>query len=581
MASFKIYTQYDVITDIQSQLRIIEEKISEDPDPPNPTPSPPNPENPDIDRQTKAFAIVSQAATSQFNYQNVGRRKFDLRKYTVNGKTYYPWLFSKTLKHDNNGLTTVEDLNRLIRVSLEKGNLKSINALAMSQDPNKTRKTEGVATGNSFWIRGCDVQLYNTSDVFFPVDSLTHVCEMIEVYENALLRDISFNNFNDETEIDVKRALKTINNYNNLSSYIGPTNSNNKITGQELFRGNGKDELIGPYVSQYLVLPYSYNGLKIDQKYPVENDVDETIDYDNYLNIQRGIVGGPPNFSGDTKYAYSPRVLGSIVHNDPLYWAYYNACLISKQNGIELDYDGNDVTSAWTDKGFPDLLESVAEISLGALRVAWNSKYNITLRLRPEAMAQRIDYIQQGIFTGDVFDKIKDNLVPGKETLDEVFLRNNNYLLLMMYPEGSPTHASRPAGHAVVSGACTTVMKAFLKTHDSNNNPLHWPSDPKHSIDGNVLQTYDKSDNKITIIGEINKLASNMALGRDMGGVHYRADGDDGIVLGETFAIKYLQIKLKEYIGLYNGMISSFKLEKFNGEFIEITSTNINILSLR
>ena len=141
-------------------------------------------------------------------------------------------------------------------------------------------------------------------------------------------------------------------------------------------------------------------------------------------------------------------------------------------------------------------------------------------------------------------------------------------------------------------------MKAFLKTHDSNNKPLPWPSDPKHSIDGNVLQTYDKSDpkhsidgnvlqtydksdNKITIIGEINKLASNMALGRDMGGVHYRADGDDGIVLGETFAIKYLQIKLKEYIGLYNGMISSFKLEKFNGEFIEITSTNINILSSR
>ena len=33
MASFKIYTQYDVITDIQSQLRIIEEKIGDDPEP--------------------------------------------------------------------------------------------------------------------------------------------------------------------------------------------------------------------------------------------------------------------------------------------------------------------------------------------------------------------------------------------------------------------------------------------------------------------------------------------------------------------------------------------------------------------
>jgi len=575
MASFKIYSQ-SLMTNIKSRLTLIEEKVSQNPDPPI------QPSNPNIDRQIKAFAIVSQAAAYQFNYQNIGRKHFDLRTYTVNGKTYYPWLFSKTLKHDNNGLTTVEDLDRLINISLEEGSLKSINALAMSQDPNKIRKMEGVATGNSFWIRGSDVQLYNTSNDFFPVDSLKHACEMIEVYENALLRDTPFNDFNDETKIDVTRALTSLTKYNDLSSYTGPTNSDNKITGQELFRGNGKDELFGPYVSQYLVLPYSYNGINIDQKYPVENDVPETIKYDNYLNIQRGIVGGSPNFSGDLKYAYSPRVLGSIVHNDPLYWSYYNACLISKQNGIELDYDGNDITSAWTDKGFPDLLESVAEISLGALRVAWNSKYNIALLLRPEAMAQRIDYIQQGIFTGDVFDKIKDNLVPGKETLDEVFLRNDNYLLLMMYPEGSPTHPSFPAGHAVVSGACTTVMKAFLKTHDSNNNPLIWPSDPKHSIDGNVLQTYDKSDNnKITIIGEINKLASNMALGRDMGGVHYRADGDNGIVLGETFAIKYLQIKLKEYIGLYNGMISSFKLEKFNGEFIEITSDNINILSSR
>ena len=179
MSSFKIYTQYDIITDIQSQLKIIEKKIGDDPVPP-PNPHPPTPE---IDRQTKAFAIVSQVAASQFNYQKVGRRKFDLRKYTVNGKTYYPWLFSKTLKHDNNGLTTVEDLNRLIRISLEEGSLKSINELAISQDPNKTRKIEGVATGNSFWIRGCDVQLYNTSDDFLPVDTLTYACEMIEVYE--------------------------------------------------------------------------------------------------------------------------------------------------------------------------------------------------------------------------------------------------------------------------------------------------------------------------------------------------------------------------------------------------------------
>ena len=98
----------------------------------------------------------------------------------------------KTLKHDENGLTTVEDLERMIRVSLEEGSIKSINELAMSQDSNKTRKIEGVATGNSFWIRGCDVQLYNTSNTFFPVDTLTHCCEMIEVYEKSIIEGYTF-----------------------------------------------------------------------------------------------------------------------------------------------------------------------------------------------------------------------------------------------------------------------------------------------------------------------------------------------------------------------------------------------------
>ncbi len=55
MASFKIYSQ-SLMTNIKSRLTLIEEKVSQNPDPPI------QPSNPNIDRQIKAFAIVSQAA---------------------------------------------------------------------------------------------------------------------------------------------------------------------------------------------------------------------------------------------------------------------------------------------------------------------------------------------------------------------------------------------------------------------------------------------------------------------------------------------------------------------------------------
>jgi hypothetical protein len=534
------------------------------------------------ERNMKAFAVSSKCAGDKLLKNTDSEVKIDTRVYRKNGQTYYPWLFSKTLKHDSIGLTRKEDLDRLINVSKNKGTKESIENLSLSQDPQKVRKLEGVATGNSFVIHGCDSQHYDTSKGFLYADDPKNVCEMIEVYEKSLLRDLPFIDIQNISNLNVSRAIQSMNNYNNISAYTGPVNSSNRISGKELFRGIGKDETIGPYVSQFLILPFSYNGISVEQKYPVENDVISTINYNNYLNIQRGRVTGRPNFSGENKYAYSGRILGSIVHNDPMYWAYYNAALIGLQNGLSLEYNGTSVTSAWTDQGPPDCLASVAEVALGALRVAWNSKYNIGLKLRPEAMAHRIDQINKNVFTGGSFDTVKNYLVHGQNTLNEVLTRNSNYLLRMMYPEGSPTHPSYPAGHAVVAGACTTVLKAFFKTHDSNLNPLKWTLDPQHSINGNARVPYNSADSaNMTICGEFNKLASNISIGRNIAGVHYRADGDRGIEVGEKFAIKFLQTKLSEYISTYNGMINHFILEKMNGELIKITSDNITVLKSR
>merc|ERR1712150_211155 len=104
------------------------------------------------------------------------------------------------------------------------------------------------------------------------------------------------------------------------------------------------------------------------------------------------------------------------------------------------------------------------------------------------------------------------------ELLGKVNNNNRNYYLNLQYPEGIPTHPSHPAGHACVAGACCTVLKAMFQCHKKNfDQKLPWPRDAMHSIDGDELVNFGKN-HKMTIVGEFNKLASNISLGRDFAG---------------------------------------------------------------
>jgi hypothetical protein len=47
--------------------------------------------------------------------------------------------------------------------------------------------------------------------------------------------------------------------------------------------------------------------------------------------------------------------------------------------------------------------------------------------------------------------------------------------------------------------------------------------------------------------GELNKLASNVAMGRSMGGVHWRTDNTRSLRLGEEIAIEILRKRSMEY----------------------------------
>jgi hypothetical protein len=78
---------------------------------------------------------------------------------------------------------------------------------------------------------------------------------------------------------------------------------------------------------------------------------------------------------------------------------------------------------------------------------------------------------------------------------------------LQAYPEGCPAHPAYPGATATIGGAGVSVLKAFFNEAWVIPNPVV-PSD-----DGLSLQPWKGAP--LTVGGELNKLAFNMAFGRD------------------------------------------------------------------
>jgi hypothetical protein len=102
------------------------------------------------------------------------------------------------------------------------------------------------------------------------------------------------------------------------------------------------------------------------------------------------------------------------------------------------------------------------------------------------------------------------------------------------------------------------MLKAFFNESFVIPNPVV-PSD-----DGLSLVPYTGA--LITVGGELNKLASNVSLGRLAGGVHYRTDGTEGIKLGEAIALSIL----RDTATIYHEEFPGFTLTRFDGTRVTI-----------
>ncbi len=76
---------------------------------------------------------------------------------------------------------------------------------------------------------------------------------------------------------------------------------------------------------------------------------------------------------------------------------------------------------------------------------------------------------------------------------------------------------------------------------------------------------------RLTVGGELNKLASNVAMGRSMGGVHWRSDNTRSLRLGEEVAIEILRKRSAEYAE----RPLSFRFRSFDGQPVMVAAGEV------
>lgn len=461
--------------------------------------------------------------------------------------------FTKTLPHNQFGEVDPNAYQSLLD-ALDSGDFNDFEQIPLS--PQAGRKLANPMGAYKFELTGRDSQatFMRPAPAFASAET---AAEMGEVYWKALLRDVPFSDFG--TDPDVAAAVADLNAF---SETVGPKDGG-VVTAGTVFRGETPGDLVGPYISQFLFKPITMGNIVIEQRYPTPAAGDDFMTTQaDWLAVQNGVAPAPLN-KGNPRYISDARALGEYVHVDFSYQAYQAAALIllgtPGVSDVSNPYNTSATQGGFVSLGGPDVLDLVAKAGNLSLTGAWYQKWLVHRRLRPEMYAGRLHFQIEG--DRDYGLPIE---IEASEAVARTKARNGGPAFLpMAFPEGSPTHPAYPAGHATIAGACVTVLKAFFEETAVLPDPV------VANQDGSALDPW--TGDALTVGGELNKLANNIALGRDWAGVHYRSDGVDGLLVGEQQAIGLLA----DYSRTYSEIFDGFSLTRFDGTAIQIVGGDI------
>ncbi|HYX17219.1 MAG TPA: vanadium-dependent haloperoxidase [Nostoc sp.] len=508
----------------------------------------------------KAYRVRVEAATLE--------RNIPIPAHPTNGdEERYPNKIgsdSRALPHDERGEVKLEAYNSLTK-ALTTQNPNDFENIILGG----TRKLLNPQGALAISLEGI-----NAAQIAVPAPpalaSADRAAEAVELYWQALLRDVPLSKLQNNT--DNPKVLAAVEDLNKLSAFRGPK-QNGRVTPQTLFRGSvnyvgsGSSTkyvtppgvLNGPYLSQFLLLTIPWGTQSVS---PLIRTAlpgnDFLVNFQEWLTVQNGGSSGKSiKYDPKNRYIVTVRDLGEYAHiGGP---TYVGASLILGSIGTPLN-PGNPYVRSRTQSGSAATFavgHLQALLNLGTSRViraSYWQKFYVHRILRPEAYG--------GLVYNNIVNKTQypiNSEVLNSQALAQTFSTFNTYLLPQAYPEAAPIHSSYTGGAAATAGVNITLLKAFFDENFVIPSPV--VPDPK---DPTKLIPY--SGPPLTVGGELNKLATNYAIGRGHGGIHWRSDGSASLALGEEVAISLLR---DERLG-YNEIFNGFTFTKFDGTRVTV-----------
>jgi hypothetical protein len=468
--------------------------------------------------------------------------------------------YSKSLPHNSFGEVDATAYSSLLR-AMETAKPADFDDIVLA-GPNRLTSPQGGLS--------CDLEGADSFAIAVPPPPALASAEMagegVELYWASLLRDVNFLEYGSHPD-----AVAACADLNRFGADFKGAKLGGKIYPRTLFRDPLPGALSGPYISQFMWLNTPFGAEYVERRMRTRMaGTDHLTNYGNWLATQNGqiVESMAGTFDPERRYIRNGRDLARWVHMDVLFQAYFNACLIlmappssdAESSGIGCPvnpgnpYVGNATQIGFTTFGPPHIKALMCEVASRALKVTWHKKWQVHRRLRPEAWGGRVhNQVVHGRYPGVIHGKQLDSPVLGR-----VHEKFGSYLLPMAFPEGSPTHPSYTAGHATVAGACVTILKAMFDERHVIPEPV------VPTPDGLSLVPYTGPD--LTVGGELNKLASNIATGRNLGGVHWRSDARESLRAGEALAISIL----RDQRGTYNEDFHGFTFTRFDGSTVTV-----------
>ena len=415
--------------------------------------------------------------------------------------------------------------------------------------------------------------------------SAERAADAVEVYWQSLLRDVPLHEFRKDTSHPLVRAAAA--EISRLSGYKGPRDASGQVTPDLLFRGTARyvdrydpsghtarhavppGVTVGPYISQFLLLDAPFGTSFIpglistqgpgndfltqpaewlanqDGKAPTRRITFDPVR--RYLSTGRDLA---ETARGAPGFASAFQLLSSAASSDP-----------ARPGGLGTPFNPTNpylklkTTTSAAGSFAAAFAQSLLPLGVSkAIRAAYWQKWFVHRALRPEAYG---GLVHQRLSAGVEYPLHADILQ--SEAVARSQRKFGSYLLSSAYPDGAPIHSSYPGGASVSAGVQATLLKAFFDENAPIPNPVQPdPADPTRLI--------PYTGATLTVGGELNKLATNLGVGRNWAGIHWRSDAAASLALSEEVAIGLLRDEKPTFHEPFEG----FRFTRFDGSTVVI-----------